>query len=88
MVDAVLDSVLPLRCYRMRIDLLLPSSSLDSLELLSGHSMPRSEISCHYQSVLDIFAAKWLSDRPAVIFASISTLESAGIQDSGNSTLS
>jgi hypothetical protein len=70
--------------------LLFPYPALHGLELVVCHSVSGREVSCEGLSSTLRRSAR--QERrmvlPAVILASISTLESAGIQDSGSSTRS
>lgn len=63
----------------------LTAASSSSVILWPVVKYPSSNCS----ALLQVMDGKWcVQDWPAVIFASISTLESAGIHDSGSSTLS
>lgn len=77
---------------------LFPYPALHGLELVGCHSMACGEVACEIlflSSARPSFSARRRRRRerkggsvPAVILASISTLESAGIHDSGSSTRS
>lgn len=73
---------------------LFPYTALHGLELVGCHSMARGEVACEIlflSSARPSFSARRRRRKgsvPAVILASISTLESAGIHDSGSSTRS
>lgn len=73
---------------------LFPYPALHGLELVGCHSMARGEVACDIlflSSARPSFSARRRRRKgsvPAVILASISTLESAGIHDSGSSTRS
>lgn len=73
---------------------LFPYPALHGLELVGCHSMARGEVACEIlflSSARPSFSARRRRRKgsvPAVILASISTLESAGIHDSGSSTRS
>jgi hypothetical protein len=71
-----------------RANLLLPASPLDGGQLFFCHSVAGGEITWGFMFSPIIYRWGFLSSLPDVIFASISTLESAGINSSGSSTRS
>jgi hypothetical protein len=74
--------------WLIRGHLLFPASTLNSGKLLLSHSVSSSKVTSKTSALSqDIESGMW-DNSPAVILASISTLESAGIQDSGSSTRS
>lgn len=71
--------------------LLFPASAFHCREFFFGHSMSSCEVAYSYSALFGVWGVReWgkYENSPAVIFASISTLESSGIQDSGSSTRS
>jgi hypothetical protein len=72
-------------------NLLFPYSSLDRLQLFGCHTFTGGKVTLSISvsfRLVELWAYRRVNYSPAVIFASISTLESAGISSSGSSTLS
>ena len=67
---------------------LFPHSALYGLKFILRHSVPGCEIACLVSSRCRSAYLKGVDGLPAVILASISTRESAGISSSGSSTRS